>query len=62
MRADLEGLFVGGEGTGGGVLFLRGAAAAFVEGLHPEGERSISGAEGRGQSARRVPETDQCRL
>ena len=37
MRADLEGLFVGGEGAGGGVLFLRGAAAAFVEGLHPEG-------------------------
>jgi hypothetical protein len=37
MGADLEGLFVGGEGAGGGVLFLGGAAAAFVEGLHPQG-------------------------
>jgi hypothetical protein len=37
MRAELQGLFVGGAGAGGGVLFLRGAAAAFVEGLHPEG-------------------------
>lgn len=37
MRADLESLFVGGEGAGGGVLLLRSAAAAVVEGLHPEG-------------------------
>jgi hypothetical protein len=37
MRADFEGLSIGGEGAGGGVLFLRGAAPAFVEGLHPEG-------------------------
>jgi hypothetical protein len=36
MRADFEGLFVGGERAGGGVLFLGSAAAAFVEGLHPE--------------------------
>jgi hypothetical protein len=37
MRADLKGLFVGGESAGGRVLFLTGAAPAFVEGLHPEG-------------------------
>ena len=37
MRTDLEGLFVAGEGAGSGVLFLRCAPAAFVEGLHPEG-------------------------
>jgi hypothetical protein len=36
MRADLESLLVGGEGAGGGVLLLRSAAAALVEGLHPE--------------------------
>jgi hypothetical protein len=41
MRADLEGLFVSGEGAGGGVLFLRSAAPAFVEGLHPEGFGSM---------------------
>jgi hypothetical protein len=33
MRADFEGLFVGCEGAGGGVLFLGCAAPAFVEGL-----------------------------
>ena len=37
LRADLKGLLVGGDGAGRGVLFLRSAAAAFVEGLHPEG-------------------------
>ena len=36
MRADLECLFVGGDGTSGGVLFLRGAAAALVERSHPQ--------------------------
>jgi hypothetical protein len=36
MGADLEALFVGGEGARGGVPFLGGAVAAFVEGLHPE--------------------------
>jgi hypothetical protein len=41
VGADLEGLFVCGEGAGGGVLFLRRAAPAFVEGLHPEGFGSV---------------------
>jgi hypothetical protein len=47
MRADLEGLFIGGESAGGGVLFLRGAAAAFVEGLHPEGFGGLGHALGQ---------------
>ena len=48
MRADLESLFVGGEGAGGRVLFLRGAATAFVEGLHPEGFGDVG--DGFGES------------
>lgn len=48
MRADLEGLFVGGQGTDGGVLFLGSAAPTFVEGLHPEGFGGVG--HGFGQS------------
>lgn len=36
VRADLDGLFVGGEGAGGGVLLLRSTSPALGEGLHPE--------------------------
>ncbi len=36
MRADLECLFVGGDGTSGGVLFLRGATTTLVERLQPQ--------------------------
>jgi hypothetical protein len=42
VGADLETLFVGGEGAGGGVLFLGGTAPAFVEGLYPQGFGGVS--------------------